>query len=100
MIWFLADASSTSAIIWLIALLAVLIVGLMAVLQIKKWLVTPDLPERAGFSLSDLRRMHKEGRMTDEEFEKAKVVIIGAAKTPAPKPADPPPPGSGNAPQL
>src|SRR4051812_1814242 len=33
-----------------------------------------------GFTLSDLRRLHKSGQMSDEEFERAKVKILEAAK--------------------
>jgi len=29
-----------------------------------------------GFSLSELRRMHAEGRLSDEEYEKAKLMVI------------------------
>ena len=36
--------------------------------------------------------MHKEGRMTDEEFEKAKTLIIGSLKTAADKATDLPNP--------
>lgn len=34
----------------------------------------------AGFSLHDLRVMHREGNLTDEEFEQAKALIIGRTK--------------------
>src|SRR5437764_6064066 len=94
------SGSSTSAIIWSIVLIAVLIVGLVIVLQVKKWLNTPDLPTRSGFTLSDLRRMHKEGRMTDEEFEKAKALIIGSLKTATPNSSDAPSPPPNNRSQL
>lgn len=33
-----------------------------------------------GFTLSDLRQLHKSGQMSDEEFERAKVKILEAAK--------------------
>ena len=38
-----------------------------------------------GFTLSDLRRLHKAGQMTDEEFEKAKKILIGSVKAAAEK---------------
>src|SRR3712207_8783046 len=34
----------------------------------------------AGFTLADLRQLHKSGQMTDEEFEKAKSKVVEAAK--------------------
>jgi hypothetical protein len=33
-----------------------------------------------GFTLSDLRQLHKSGQMSDEEFERAKAKIVEAAK--------------------
>ncbi len=35
----------------------------------------------AGFSLHELRVMHRQGNLTDEEFEQAKALIIGRTKT-------------------
>ena len=34
--------------------------------------------ETAPFTLADLRRLHREGQMTDDEFEAAKAQIVGA----------------------
>jgi hypothetical protein len=36
-----------------------------------------------GFTLSDLRELHKQGQMSDEEFERAKAKLIGALKAAA-----------------
>ena len=58
----------------------------------------------AGFTLSDLRQLHKSGQMTDEEFERAKAKIVAAGKRMAaevqsplagrrPPPSPPPAPG-------
>jgi len=33
-----------------------------------------------GFTLSDLREMHRSGQMSDEEFEAAKSLIVSAVK--------------------
>ena len=60
----------------------------------------PGTSASGGFTLSDLRRMHKEGRMTDEEFEKAKMLIVGAAKAPRPASDSELKPPSGRSPQL
>ena len=37
----------------------------------------------AGFTLSDLRDLHRNGQMTAEEFERAKGKIVAAAKAAA-----------------
>lgn len=96
----LAQSSSSSAVTWSLILVVVLVVGFAAVLQIKKWLMAGDEPQATGFTLSDLRRMRKEGSMTEEEFEKAKALIVGVAKSPRDKPAEPRDPGVGNSSQI
>ena len=76
--------------IWSLALIGVLAVGLVVVSKVKRRLQEPDQPSSMGFTLSDLRQLHKSGQMTDEEFEKAKVKIIEAAKKAAERDAKPP----------
>ena len=73
---------------WMTALIGLLIVGWFAAVQVKKRLRV-DEPEHvapAGFTLSDLRAMHKSGKMTDDEFERAKEVVLAVAKRQADKP--------------
>jgi hypothetical protein len=70
------------------------------VAQVKKWLTKPDDGPTAGFSLSDLRALHKSGKLSTEEFEKTKALIIEAAKRAAAREAqaakpEKRPPGSG-----
>jgi hypothetical protein len=40
----------------------------------------PDAGPPGGFTLSDLRRLVKEGKMTPEEFDRAKELVLGAHK--------------------
>jgi hypothetical protein len=40
------------------------------------WMRTDDDVGGPGFSLSDLRQLHKSGKMTDEEFERAKAQVV------------------------
>ena len=80
-------------------LLALLLVGFAAVSKLRQWLKTDDTPVGLGFSLSDLRQLHREGKMTDEEFEKARSRIVAgaremASKLPDPLARDRKPPGS------
>lgn len=76
-----ADRSDVQRLIWVsLSLVGLVLVGLMLVSYIKRRLGEDDAPASAGFTLSDLRQMHKSGRMTDEEFEKAKAMVVGAAK--------------------
>ena len=39
-----------------------------------------------GFTLADLRDLHRSGKMTDEEFEKAKSTLVEAIKKASSKP--------------
>jgi hypothetical protein len=67
--------------VWLGVLLGALMVGLFLVNHLKKRLATPDVDDDdAGFSLSDLRRLHEAGEMSTEEFAKAKARVIEAAR--------------------
>jgi hypothetical protein len=77
----LAQTSSAGSImLWSIVLVILLLLGLVVVVYVRRRVTEPDEPSKIGFTLSDLRQMHKRGQMTDEEFEKAKAKIIGAAK--------------------
>ena len=92
----LAQASSAGSIMfWSIVLVVVLILGLVVVMYVRRQITEPDAPSHIGFTLSDLRQMHKRGQMTDEEFEKAKAKIIGAAKSKAQAGGAAPPPVDG-----
>ena len=64
-----------------LGLVVAIVVGLVIVSQVRKRLSAADEPaEASGFMLSDLRRLHKTGQMSDEEFERAKAGVIEAAK--------------------
>ena len=69
-------------IIWSLVLLGVVLVGFVAVAQLKKRLVQPDSHASAGFTLADLRALHRSGKMTDEEFARAKEALIAGIKKP------------------
>lgn len=82
----LADFDTGRMLGWSVVLVAAL-VGLFLVINLyRKWMGQDDTPTGPGFSLSDLRRYHKEGKMTDEEFQKAKAILIGSVKAQAAAP--------------
>src|SRR5438045_4416321 len=70
----------TRLVVWSGVLVGVLIVGMVIVAKVKRRLQQPDEPISAGFTLSDLRQLHKSGQMTDEEFERAKEKVVEAAR--------------------
>jgi len=87
----IADSSlSGSIIFWGIVIVLIIVVGLLVVLYVKRMLLGDDTVAHPAFTLSDLRQMHKSGKMTAEEFERAKAKIIGTTTAPRP-PANPPP---------
>ena len=84
-----------SIVLWSLVLVVLLIVGLVVVMYIRRQITEADEPSKPGFTLSDLRQLHKRGQMTDEEFEKAKAKIIGAARATMDKGDVPPAAGGG-----
>jgi hypothetical protein len=87
----LAKADPTSVIAWSVAMLLLLVVGLFWATRLKRKFKNEDVPAPPlGFTLSDLRDMHRAGQLTDDEFAKAKAKIVVAAqkaaeKVPAPQ---------------
>ena len=65
---------------WSGVLIVLLLAAFVGVAQVKKRMMRTDESGGAGFTLSDLRALHREGKMTDDEFEKAKSIIVGAAQ--------------------
>ena len=76
---------------WSLVLICLLVGGFFAISKLRQWLRDDtDVPASPiGFTLSDLRQLHKQGQMTDEEFERAKAKILGSAKAMAAKLPDP-----------
>ena len=76
----LAQSSRTqqsTEIFWILAILvAVAIVTSLIILIIRRAYLREDAPEPEGFTLSDLRRMHKDGKLSDEEFDAAKGLVV------------------------
>ena len=61
-----------SIVIWSFVLMAVVVAGYVAVMWVRRVMRPPDEPAVPGFSLDELRQMHREGQLTDEEFERAR----------------------------
>jgi hypothetical protein len=84
-------------LLWLLVLIGLVVVAAMLVLYLRKWYSSPDSTPSAGFTLGDIRQLHRDGQMTDEEFERAKALILGQTRrqlheTPAESKNDPRPP--------
>lgn len=92
----LTPEQSKNAVVGSIILIVIVLVLFGGVFFYRKWLNAEETTSNEGFTLSDLRRLHKEGKMSTEEFEKAKAVLIGSLKASADKPTQGPktdPPG-------
>ncbi len=93
----LAESGVYDIIGWSLALLALLVIGYAAAARIKRALQASDETSGVGFTLSDLRQMHRSGQMTNEEFEKAKALVLQTTRRAVekmnPPPAKPAPPG-------
>ena len=76
------DGSAFRLIFWIVILIA-LVIGAGAGLLVlrKRMLEDRQDPNGPALTLHDLRTHHREGRLSDEEFEAAKAAIIGQAKS-------------------
>jgi hypothetical protein len=88
----LADASIAPAIFWSLVTLGLLIVGMMAAARLRRKIKQEDVTAApaAGFTLSDLRQMHRAGQISDAEFERAKEKVVLAAQKAQARAAPPP----------
>lgn len=73
---------------WSVVLIALIVAAFIAVAHIKKRMLQDEDLSGGGFSLADLRALHRQGKMTDEEFEKAKQAILEAMKRGAERQAE------------
>ena len=81
------SAAYQSIFLWSLALIGLLLVGFFVVMKVKARMREPDQPVSVGFSLSDLRSMHQQGHLSDEEYERAKGKLLAAMQK-VEKPAD------------
>jgi hypothetical protein len=63
----------------LIGLLVVAVAGYFVVMRLRRASRSDD-SGGTPFSLEDLRRLRREGKLTDEEYSRAHAMIVGAAK--------------------
>ena len=78
----LAEANDTGMqIVWGLLLAILLALLIAAVTYLRKWYhQSSDEMPAGGFTLADLRALHRQGKMTDEEFTAAKAKVVEAAQ--------------------
>lgn len=65
-------AYSLGMILLILAGFAVLaFVGFLVAMRLRRWAKDPHADAEVPFTLEDLRRLHRSGRITDEEFRRA-----------------------------
>jgi hypothetical protein len=74
---FLAQSNS-SPFLWITILLVVVLIFAGVVFWLRQRLSPHEDFRGEGFTLGDLRRLHKEGKLSDAEFERAKAGMIAA----------------------
>ena len=88
--WILAQQASNGAgdvVIWSLVLIVALVVMFIGIAWLRRWMAGPAEPAGGtGFTLSDLREMHRKGQLSDEEFERAKLQMVATARAAANKP--------------
>lgn len=77
-----AGRSAGSVFFWGLVLIGLIALAFVGVMYLKRWVQNPEdlKPDGGGFTLSDLRELHRQGRMTEEEYEAARIVIVDAAQ--------------------
>jgi hypothetical protein len=68
-------------LIWGGVIMAAAVVGCVAIMILKRRLMSPGEGEQVpGFSLSELREMRDRGEMTPEEYERTRARVIAKVK--------------------
>jgi uncharacterized membrane protein len=76
---------------WCLILLALVVAGFVLVAWVKRRTQQQDSGPTIGFSLADLRELHRTGKISDQEFERARGKMAASLKretTPKPKKAE------------
>jgi uncharacterized membrane protein len=69
-----------SLFVWSLVLIGVVIAGFVLVAWVKRRLKQPDTGPTLGFSLADLRELHRTGKISDEEYERARGKMAASLK--------------------
>jgi hypothetical protein len=65
---------------WLAALIGFIIVGSIVITAVRRWQRGTGRSQGESFTLHDLRELHRQGQLSDEEFERARQAIIDQVK--------------------
>lgn len=65
---------------WLVTLIVLVIVGWIVVMMLRRMMTGDDDGPNEGFTLHDLRQLRAAGKISEEEFDRAREAIIGAVQ--------------------
>jgi hypothetical protein len=65
---------------WLAVLIGAAIAGAIIIALVRRALRDEEDGDEGGFTLHDLRRMHGEGKLSDEEFARARDAMIAKVR--------------------
>jgi|SRR3954451_23649571 hypothetical protein len=77
------DSGAGGAVLWSVVVIGLCVGAFWLVSMVRKRLkedADVTAGPATGFTLSDLRQLHKSGQMTDAEFERAKEKIVEAGR--------------------
>ena len=66
---------------WLLALVVLVLIGGIVIGAIRKWMRGSEPTEQLGFTLGDLRTLHREGKISSEELKLAEARIISRVQS-------------------
>lgn len=80
----LADVDYAGILIACAMLVVLVAIGAFVVMWLRKRIWSPEDPAimGSGFTLGDLRELHRNGKLSDEEFQKARDKIVASATSP------------------
>jgi hypothetical protein len=85
MLWALAaDVKDIRYIyIWSAVMVAMLLAAFGAYSYLKRWMNQEEVSSGGGFTLSDLRKLHEQGKISDQEYELTRANMLKSAKAAA-----------------
>jgi uncharacterized membrane protein len=107
--WFAATVADVGGrplqgvFVWSGVLVVLVLIAFVGYSLLRRWMRQDDdaAGSRVGFTLADIRDLHRRGEMSDEEFEATRAQLVGAAKRAAdrmppvlPRPPTPRPPAA------
>jgi uncharacterized membrane protein len=76
-----SDSSYRAIFFWAFVLIILVVVGFFLAVWVKRRTQQPDISQPTlGFSLADLRELHRTGKISDQEYERARGKMAASLK--------------------